>query len=367
MTTNPHPDNNENEAACQHIERPSSTHSSLTNTPNQGQHGAASAVGIEAITPPSTPPSRFDLLDLPTEMIEEITRVLPSKDRVIFGITCKALYEICLPGQIHLTKAGRRSVLCRLELDFGHLYAFCPMCEVLHSINGFSNASAVPHCRQAMFEPFSSIGSFQRGFSYQDARLISNNYRYGPPNGISLSQYEYKGDHQAQGKFDWTIKTEARFVKDELMFKSTLHIEGPQTIPSGHTLATYRLCRHQRLFDTYPAQLLFWEKQPIWQSSCCSCLMHWDAEVATINRSKHSATIRMYHLVGDIHNDQDPAWRTFFHVSNQSRLEHWSSIARLSERQALVVWPRGAPPSHDSPFYGREHPSSLIELWEGGY
>lgn len=148
------------------------------------------------------------LLQLPVELLLDISGLLPSVSAVALAFTCRSLFGILFPKE-KLHGIQLDELLQRLERDLSNQCFFCQLCHTLHRFS----PSWMPGHQDRFDGPCKAKvevhDTFHLGFHF--ARPAMNKHLLGE--GIELEQLPFSLPANYRG---WNVRFTARVIKDEL-------------------------------------------------------------------------------------------------------------------------------------------------------
>lgn len=151
------------------------------------------------------------LLQLPIELLFEISDFLPEASTFAFAITCTSLYGVLFPkGKLHGSQLDE--LLQLLERDLCQQLFFCQRCHILH----YFSESWRLRKRDRFDAPCRPEVVIRDGFylDFNFARLAMNKHLLG--GGLDLEQLNCSLPDYFGG---WNVDLEARVVHDELYLR----------------------------------------------------------------------------------------------------------------------------------------------------
>lgn len=151
------------------------------------------------------------LLQLPIDLLFEISEFLPEESSFAFAITCTSLFGVLLPnGKLHRSQLDQ--LLQLLERELSKQLFFCEACHILHHF--------CPSWRPAQVYRFDAPcrpklvirDGYNLDFNF--ARLAMNKHILG--GGLNLDQFECSLPNQLGG---WNLVFEARVIQNELYLR----------------------------------------------------------------------------------------------------------------------------------------------------
>lgn len=169
---------------------------------------------LRLLGPGRSSQARSLLLQLPVELLLDISDLLPPQAAVAFALTCTSLFGTLFPkNRLHPDQVGE--LLKLLERDLSKQLFYCQRCNILHHFSpswgpGRQDSFAAP-CKPKVEVP----DTFQLDFRF--ARLAMNKHLLG--GGIKLEQLTCTFPAYCRG---WYTSFTARVIQDEL-YLSVLH------------------------------------------------------------------------------------------------------------------------------------------------
>lgn len=147
------------------------------------------------------------LLQLPVELLLDISGFLPPESAVALALTCTSSFGILFPKK-KLRGLQLDELLQLLERDLSKQFFFCQPCHTLHRFSPSWRPKYQDHFDGPCKINVEVCGTFHLGFHF--ARLAMNKHLLG--GGLELEQLSfslptYRG---------WNVRSTARVIKDEL-------------------------------------------------------------------------------------------------------------------------------------------------------
>lgn len=179
------------------------------------------------------------LLQLPIELLLEISNFLPAESSVAFVLTCTSLFGVLFPkGKLHGSQLDQ--LLQLLERDLCKQLFFCQPCHILHHFS----SSWRPGQRGRFDDPCRPKLVIRDGYhlGFNLARLAMNKHLLG--GGLNLEQLHCSLPNYFGG---WNLSSEARVIQNELYLcvshKLSLNGTGPENRQKlEHT--DHGICNH---------------------------------------------------------------------------------------------------------------------------
>lgn len=179
------------------------------------------------------------LLQLPIELLLEISGLLPSGSAVAFALTCTSLFKILSPKK-KLRGIQLEELLQLLERDLSEQHFFCQSCHTLHHFSPSWSPGHRDHF-DAPCKPKDEVhDTFHLGFRF--ARLAMNKHLLG--GGLDLEQLTCSLPIDRNG---WGISFTASVIQDELYLSVSHSLSLSGTGPDNRKeleFSEHGICSH---------------------------------------------------------------------------------------------------------------------------
>jgi hypothetical protein len=216
---------------------------------------------------------------LPVELVLNIvTFFFRPGDTVALSLTCKGLFNIIPALNFDfMTTVEQRDLLHRLERDLCATHYFCSRCTKLHVFKSNPILRIYDSCQHhgavVLSSAFAPIVNWTQGARHLDfatARMLVNNLRYGPPDGLSVHDFCSNDWPRRSNNDTWVSRTTDRpffeterwnvimgmklSQNDQLLLKATHTIRGDNCeLGLRSDAATlHQLCEHTIVHRCYP-------------------------------------------------------------------------------------------------------------------
>lgn len=179
------------------------------------------------------------LLNLPIELLLEISGLLSLGSAVAFALTCTFLFNILFP-KIKLHGIQLEELLQLLERDLSEQLFFCQRCYTLHRFSPSWGPGRQDHFEAPCKPKVEVCDTFHLGFHF--ARLAVNKHLLG--GGLNLEQLTTTLPNYNGG---WDIRCTARVVQNELYLSVSHRLSLNGTGPDNrHALERldHGICHH---------------------------------------------------------------------------------------------------------------------------
>ncbi|KAI1456038.1 hypothetical protein F4805DRAFT_249035 [Annulohypoxylon moriforme] len=303
------------------------------------------------------------LLELPVDMILEISGHLRETDKICLALTCKDLHFILgVKDKKQLKRSSKRSVLLRLERDIPGVF-YCHFCNLIVPftknkppiVNHFHSIERLRFQTRLVYDIGITLPGSTFVLPYNEARLVTNYRILGPQHGrppsclfhqrpSALSSYRdytqglnlyyrifFRGHHYAFFPLaDIRISPQicmkemwrAKLVGDELYVSGTrswVHSGGSDRVLNEYLSQKFlRACMHAKLMaggsngvnlptiDSWLPNTFRYRRT----GSCQFCLTDWDASIEWLGpRYGRLVTITTYYNLGNCRSPSDCKWR----------------------------------------------------------
>lgn len=258
-----------------------------------------------------------------------ISAHLDNSSTVSLALTCRTLYVLCFPKDLHLHDKEKAELLLWLERDVAHVY-FCEYCTKLHNWNKrwpkqiCRRWSTCLPCEIRADHSF-LIVSLTCWIPYHYARLVMNRHSYGLDHGLPLHKIEssYRvGDWDYKSSGHESLK--ARIVDDRLLLLTTWTTTGRD----ARLLRAYIdslgiiLCQHMAMHAYKHSEQLpeldiqraipgYFAPCSASLRSCSVCLTDYDIDISWDQKKKRFfINLRCYRDLGQCRSPSDWSWQS---------------------------------------------------------